>query len=416
MKTIALLSLAAALLPSIAAKGYVSSITIDGTEYKGPSVGDDSDAKSAIRSVSSASAIKGASNPDIACGPGSKAASEYASAKPGSKVEVQWVGSDGGAWEDKTGPLISYIALCPLMECRKLKATDAKWAKIDEVSIRDDKTWAQEDLANGNPATLTLPEGLAAGAYLLRHEIISLSNASTEGGADFYASCAQIKVEHGGDGAASDDELVSFPGAYSDSDAGILIDASSLGPNAYPYPGLPIAAMAQGSADSGPSSMALPPAVPTTSTPSVKRDAVPTQITTTPAVPTQVKRGAVPTYTPPDNVKRDSLPPNSAYDTRYVSATKRAIDPQCSTFTCDDSHHAPGKREGAAAAKREGEERAAAKREENPAAEAAKRLKNIAQKLAAADLPASSSYWHPPGSTVTDVPGKRRLPPGYHGF
>ena len=42
MKTIAFLSLAAALLPSIAAKGYVSSITIDGTEYKGPSVGDDS--------------------------------------------------------------------------------------------------------------------------------------------------------------------------------------------------------------------------------------------------------------------------------------------------------------------------------------------------------------------------------------
>ncbi|KAI4517953.1 hypothetical protein K525DRAFT_209723 [Schizophyllum commune Loenen D] len=392
MKTIAFLSLAAALLPSIAGKGYVSSITIDGTEYKGPSVGDDSgeclpgsfafsrrprfalnlnilpeltllpDAKSAIRSVSSVDAVKGASNPDIACGPGSKPASEYASAKPGSKVEVQWVGSDGGAWEDKTGPLISYIALCPNMECRKLKATDAKWAKIDEVSIRDDKTWAQEDLPAGNPATLTLPEGLAAGAYLLRHEIISLSNASTEGGADFYASCAQIKVDQGGDGAASDGELVSFPGAYSDSDAGILIDASSLGPNAYPYPGPPIAAMAQGSADSGPSSMALPPA----------RDA------DTPA-------------------KRDDLPPNSAYDTRYISATKRATDPQCSTFTCDDSHHAP------------------AKREENPAAEAAKRLKDIAKKLAAADLPASSSYWHP-RPTATDVPGKRRLPPGYHGF
>ena len=119
--------------------------------------------------------------------------------------------------------------------------------------------------------------------------------------------------------------------------------------------------MAKGSADSGPSSMALPPT------------------STAPA-------------------KRDDLPPNSAYDTRYLSATKRAIDPQCSTFTCDDSHHAP------------------AKREENPAAEAAKRLKDIAQKLAAADLPASSSYWHPPGSTVTDVPGKRRLPPSYHGF
>ncbi|KAL1702071.1 glycosyl hydrolase family 61-domain-containing protein [Schizophyllum commune] len=377
MKTIAFLSLAAALLPSIAAKGYVSSITIDGTEYKGPSVGDDSgeflpgsfafsrrprfalnlnilpeltllpDAKFAIRSVNSADAIKGASNPDIACGPGSKAASEYATAKPGSKVEVQWVGSDGGAWEDKTGPLISYIALCPQMECRKLKATDAKWAKIDEVSIRDDKTWAQEDLANGNPATLTLPEGLAAGAYLLRHEIISLSNASTEGGADFYASCAQIKVEHGGDGAVSDGELVGFPGAYSDTDKGILLN--------YPYPGPPIAAMAKGSADSGPSSMALPPA------------------STAPA-------------------KRDNLPASSSY--WHPSPTKRATDPQCSTLTCDDPHHPP------------------AKRDDDPAA-AARRLHDVARKLVPADPSKCTQY---PCSTVTVVPGKRRLPPGHHGF
>ena len=83
-------------------------------------------------------------------------------------------------------------------------------------------------IAAGKPATLTLPEGLAAGAYLLRHEIISLSNASTEGGADFYASCAQIKVEHGGSDVPADADLASFPGAYSDTDKGILLDVSSL--------------------------------------------------------------------------------------------------------------------------------------------------------------------------------------------
>ncbi|KAI5886399.1 uncharacterized protein SCHCODRAFT_02517303 [Schizophyllum commune H4-8] len=395
MKTIAFLSLAAALFPSIAAKGYVSSITIDGTEYKGPSVGDDSgefppdhrypislslstnfvnlillahrdspphthlplDAKSAIRSVSSADAIKGASNPDTACGPGSKPASEYASAKPGSTVEVQWVGSDGGAWEDKTGPLISYIALCPNLECRKLKATDAKWAKIDEISIRDDKTWAQEDLAAGKPASLVLPEGLAAGAYLLRHEVIALGNASTEGGADFYASCSQIKVEHGGSDVPADSDLVSFPGAYSDTDKGILLNASSLGPNEYPYPGPPIAAIAKGSADSGPSSMAIPPA------------------STAPA-------------------KRDDLPASSSYGHWHASPTKRATDPQCSTLTCDDPHHPP------------------AKREDDPAA-AARRLHDVARKLVPADPSQCTQY---PCSTVTVVPGKRRLPPGQHGF
>ena len=39
MKTIAL-GLAAALIPSVAAHGYVSSITIDGEEHKGPNVAD----------------------------------------------------------------------------------------------------------------------------------------------------------------------------------------------------------------------------------------------------------------------------------------------------------------------------------------------------------------------------------------
>ena len=62
-----------------------------------------------------------------------------------------------------SGPLISYIALCPKMECRKLEAKDAKWAKIDEVSIRDDKTWAQEDLGellfSFPPPILSLPLG-----------------------------------------------------------------------------------------------------------------------------------------------------------------------------------------------------------------------------------------------------------------
>ena len=43
MKTVAhgaLLGLAAALLPSVAAHGYVSSITVDGEEHKGPNVAD----------------------------------------------------------------------------------------------------------------------------------------------------------------------------------------------------------------------------------------------------------------------------------------------------------------------------------------------------------------------------------------
>ncbi|KAL1747207.1 glycoside hydrolase, partial [Schizophyllum fasciatum] len=283
----ALLGLAAALIPSIAAQGYVSSITIDGKAYEGPkptngksgesfdpsslfSISHNlerADGKFAIRSVNSAQGLKGASNPDIGCGPGSQPASEHAEASPGSKIEVQWVGADGGAWPSSVGPVMAYMAPCPTMECRFVQPADAKWFKIYESSIRDDKTWAQEDLVQSKPASLILPAGLAKGAYLLRHEVIGLEDAKNEGGAQFYESCAQLNVSYGGSQTPDDSDLVSFPGAYSDTDKGILIDASSLGPNDYPYPGPPLAAIARG-VNTGPSaSMPAPTAA--------KRDDIP---------------------------------------------------------------------------------------------------------------------------------------------
>ena len=53
---------------------------------------------SPIRLIDDIDPVKGASNPDILCGPGAKATSQYADAKPGSEVEVQWVGGGGQKW------------------------------------------------------------------------------------------------------------------------------------------------------------------------------------------------------------------------------------------------------------------------------------------------------------------------------
>ena len=44
-----------------------------------------------------------------------------------------------------------------------------------------------------------------------------------QGGAQFYISCAQVSVS-GGSGSKSPSELVSFPGAYSPNDPGLLIN------------------------------------------------------------------------------------------------------------------------------------------------------------------------------------------------
>ena len=71
---------------------------------------------------------------------------------------------------------------------------------------------------------VTLPANLAAGNYMVRHEIIALHLAQTVQGAEFYAACTQMQVGGNETGVPAQSDLVSLPGAYSDTDPGILGD------------------------------------------------------------------------------------------------------------------------------------------------------------------------------------------------
>lgn len=75
---------------------------------------------------------------------------------------------------------------------------------------------------DGKTYTTSVPANLKSGQYLVRHEIIALHLADTKGGAEFYPSCTQVNVKGSGTGTPSASELVSFPGAYKDTDAGIF--------------------------------------------------------------------------------------------------------------------------------------------------------------------------------------------------
>ena len=70
--------------------------------------------------------------------------------------------------------------------------------------------------------TFTIPKSTPSGDYLFRVEHIGLHVAQSVGGAQFYLSCGQITVTGGGSGTPG--PLVAFPGAYSATDPGILID------------------------------------------------------------------------------------------------------------------------------------------------------------------------------------------------
>ncbi|KAK0475929.1 glycoside hydrolase family 61 protein [Armillaria novae-zelandiae] len=238
----------------VAAHGYVQKVFIDGTEYTGPLVGSGS-TDGITREISTQDPIKGATNADLTCGPGALAASKVADVNPGSSISFLWTGASGSPWPHNVGPMMTYLTNCGDQSCADYDPKGTEWFKIEEAGRLDNGTWAQAALLSGVPAEVTLPSNLAAGNYIIRHEIIALQNGQAEGGAEFYASCTQLKVGGSGTGTPPSSDLVQLPGAYSDTDPGILVDVYSNTKASYTFPGPQVVDLGgSGSSSSDPSS------------------------------------------------------------------------------------------------------------------------------------------------------------------
>jgi hypothetical protein len=224
----------------------LSTFTINGKAFKG-NVPSGNPAPSVIRQIITPEPNKGAKNPALTCGPGSTAGLLIADANPGDAVTFDWRAANLSHWLHNTGPMLTYMASCGSTACDKFDISKAKWFKVHQIGRTSGSAdWAQADLMIGGVANATIPSTLAPGNYLLRHEIIALHLATSIGGAEFYPACAQIRVGGSQTGAPQPRELVSLPGAYSDSDPGIF-DPSVFDANAkYVFPGPAIASLVSG--------------------------------------------------------------------------------------------------------------------------------------------------------------------------
>ncbi|KAL2156583.1 hypothetical protein VTH82DRAFT_1328 [Thermothelomyces myriococcoides] len=102
------------------------------------------------------------------------------------------------------------------------KVFEDGWAKNPSGGSGDDDFWGTKDLNECcGKMNVKIPDDLPSGDYLLRAEAIALHTAGSSGGAQFYVTCYQLSVT--GSGSANP-ETVSFPGAYSASDPGILVN------------------------------------------------------------------------------------------------------------------------------------------------------------------------------------------------
>ncbi|KAI0727053.1 glycosyl hydrolase family 61-domain-containing protein [Fomitopsis betulina] len=220
------------------AHGYVSKMIIDNVVYAGNEPNDDT-GSSPIRMISTIDPVKGASNSNLFCGQSAQVAAYTAPAKSGSNVTVQWSGAPGGGsnWPHNVGPLMTYMTACGSDDCSKFNSLSAEWFKIAELGMDSSSTWYQAYIMQGDSYTFTLPEDIAPGGYLIRHELISLQLAVSEGGAEFYPMCAQVVISGSGSGTPSSSETCTFPGGYADTDPGIYVPDVYNGNLDYIFPG-----------------------------------------------------------------------------------------------------------------------------------------------------------------------------------
>ena len=99
------------------------------------------------------------------------------------------------------------------------------WKKNPSGNSGDNDFWGNKDMNECcGLVDVVIPEDTPAGDYLLRAETIALHTAAGSGGAQFYMTCYQLTID--GSGSAKP-PTVNFPGAYSASDPGILVNIHS---------------------------------------------------------------------------------------------------------------------------------------------------------------------------------------------
>ncbi|PGH22928.1 hypothetical protein AJ80_02977 [Polytolypa hystricis UAMH7299] len=136
------------------------------------------------------------------------------------------------------GPLLFYMAKVPTGETAATwDGSGDVWFKIYDEGPIFGETVEWPSFVK-TQVTVQIPPSLPSGEYLLRVEHIALHVAHRPSGAQFFLACAQLNVIDGGNGTPG--PLVAFPGAYSGTDPGILIEIYLPPITSYTMPGPPI--------------------------------------------------------------------------------------------------------------------------------------------------------------------------------
>ncbi|RPD55980.1 hypothetical protein L227DRAFT_636156 [Lentinus tigrinus ALCF2SS1-6] len=133
-------------------------------------------------------------------------AGKQVSVSSGQSVQLVVSGNPGEGWPHPRGHIMTYLA-------------QWKFFKIQEEKdgIQNTLKPAYDKGVDGNRYNVAIPEGVPAGNYIMRFELLAFGQSSqAEGGQDqYYPFCGQLTVGGSSTGNAADKfATVSFPGAY----------------------------------------------------------------------------------------------------------------------------------------------------------------------------------------------------------
>nr|OQO27948.1 hypothetical protein B0A51_03793 [Rachicladosporium sp. CCFEE 5018] len=231
-----------------------------------------------IRAPPNNNPVQSVASSDLICGASGYTSSKVITIPAGSAVSGAWAHNPGGPQgvADADNPIASshhgptQVYLAKVSDASTASQTGLSWFKIAANTVTSSGVWGVDvmnknvDSAGYGWQDFTMPSCIAPGNYLMRVEIVALHSASSSGGAQFYQSCAQIQVTGSGSFSPASSDLASFPGTYSASDPGILVNIySSSIYTSYQAPG-PKPISCGGGSGSSPASTTTKAATPTT--------------------------------------------------------------------------------------------------------------------------------------------------------
>ncbi|KAI5862028.1 lytic polysaccharide monooxygenase [Durotheca rogersii] len=214
----ALLSLAA-LATTVLGHGHVRRIVANGVTYPGYERWSNADQSNTVSwqfSTEDEGPISVASlnSPDIICSQNAVNAPASIPIAAGSQLQVVRFNTIGGY--EHPGPEIHYLASCGDAGCSQVDKHGLQFFKFYESGlvqggVADSPQWNSQKWATTevhksvqpegdgfvDTYTVTIPQNIRPGSYVLRHEVLGLHKAH-EGQAEFYPQCINLEISGSG--------------------------------------------------------------------------------------------------------------------------------------------------------------------------------------------------------------------------